>query len=126
MKVETAGQYYKDLNTWDATSRFYLDEIGVFEKRLNSVLKANTKRDVLAKAEQFQNQFILQREQFENILHDLKNEKKKVKSSILGKVPIVKTPLLKTDQLIQQRVEIAEKIFQETKRDFNRFLSEVL
>jgi hypothetical protein len=43
----------------------------------------------------------------------------------LGKAS-VKMPLSKTDHLIQQRVEIAEKIFQETKRDFNRFLSEVL
>lgn len=126
MKTELAERYYKDLGEWDKTLGFYQDEIRVFEKSLKTITKANTGKEVLAKVEHFQNQFILQKEQFAILHHDIRAEKTKVRSEILEKGPVINVMPTKTNHVVKERIESAEKIFRDTKKEFNRFLSETL
>lgn len=126
MKPELAEHYFKDLSEWDKTLGFYQDEIRAFESNLKSVIKANTNREILARVEHFQNQFILQKEQFDILHHDINLEKTKVKSEILGKGAFINVMPTRKNHVVKEKVQSAEKIFRETKKEFNRFLSETL
>jgi hypothetical protein len=46
---------------------FYKQEIKYLQKRLEDVAKRNTDKDILAQVEQFQNQFILTRENLDEV-----------------------------------------------------------
>ena len=47
---------------WTNNMKFYRDELKIFENRLEELVTRNTKLEVTAQIEHFQNQFILQRE----------------------------------------------------------------
>ncbi len=56
---------------WTRELVFYKEEIKIFEDHLAGLLARNSKNGVHAKAEHFQNQFILQREVIDFLKHDL-------------------------------------------------------
>ncbi len=57
---------------WNNQLRFFKQEIEIFKARLGEVIQKNTDRDVMREAEHFQNSFILQNEQIDTLLHDIK------------------------------------------------------
>ena len=46
---------------WISKLKFYDDEICILKNRLSEIISKNTQKDILAEAEHFQNQFIIQK-----------------------------------------------------------------
>ena len=57
---------------WKNTILFYIDDIKIFDHRLQEVLSKNNDKEVLAMAEHFQNQLSLQNNRAAEILHTIK------------------------------------------------------
>ena len=54
---------------WSNQLKFYRDELKIFNHRLEELAKANTKTEVTARIEQYQNQVIRQNEVIDELLH---------------------------------------------------------
>ncbi len=124
--INSRNKIYRDeMKDWDKLLKFYDDEIGVFESRLEEVVTKNTGSGLLGEAEHFQNQFILQKEQFDLLQHDINEQKTKTEASILQGNKPGHTPSSEEQHLLRNKIHSAEKIFVETKHGFYRFLSKV-
>ena len=57
---------------WSNELSFVEDELKIFEKRLEKLVNNLTDRDMMARLEHFQNQFIRQKEVLDQLRHDIK------------------------------------------------------
>jgi len=116
----------KELKDWSKSLAFYEDELKVFEGRLEEVMNKNTAESVRAQTEHYQNQYILQKEQFDLLQHAIREQKTTVEKHVQAGDHSVKKEVAEEQHLLRNKVQAAEKIFVDTKHKFYRFLSEVL
>jgi hypothetical protein len=60
-----------DHNIWENELNFYKKELGIFETRLVEMLNREPSRELLRELEQYQNQFIRQKEVVDNVNHKI-------------------------------------------------------
>ncbi len=117
--------FQNELSDWKKLFRFFKDELTIFNKRLVEVLDRNTGTDVLAQVEHFQNQFILQNEQFDILRHEVHLIEGGAERNLTLQGKPFNEQALKELHILRERIFQAEKIFLETKHEFYRFLSRV-
>src|SRR5438093_227049 len=125
MAISQIQFYHRELQDWDKSLKFYEEEMQVFNDRLQEVVTKYTHREVLIEVEHFQNQFILQKEQFDLLQHDIHRQETKMAVSIPGESRAINQPVLENQHFLRNKVELAEKIFIDTKHGFYQFLSKV-
>ena len=119
-------EYFRDeLSDWKNVFQFFKDELRILHLRLTEVVERNSKRRVLAYVEHFQNQFIIQNEELDN----LKREIHRLEAGVNRNIEFEGTAFSEEERgkrkLLSEKVRLAEKIFLETKHDFYRFLARV-
>jgi hypothetical protein len=67
---------------WKNTLLFYVDDVKTIEHRLQEVLSKNNDKEVLAMAEHFQNQLILQKNRAGEILHSIKESLNRIEAEV--------------------------------------------
>ena len=125
-KTKYINELHHEHLLWIKDLGFYKDELNVFKRRLTEIAGMYTSKDVLAKLEHFQNQFILQKEQFDLLQHDINEQESKIDKTVKSGNHSLNLLSLEAQQLLREKVQSAEKIFIETKHGFFRFLSDVL
>ena len=60
-----------DHHIWENELNFYKNELGIFEDRLTDMLERKPSRQLLIQLEQFQNQFIRQKEVVDELNHKI-------------------------------------------------------
>ena len=70
------SELHKKYNNWIKSLDFYADELKTFTSRLEEVVMRNTKREVRAQIEHFQNQFIREKEVIDILKHDIAQDEK--------------------------------------------------
>ena len=125
MAVAQIEYFHNELSDWKKMFLFFKDEISIFNRRLAEVLDRNSKPEILAQVEQFQNQFILQNEQFDILKHEVHLIESGVEKNLLLQGKPFSEQALKDQHLLRERIFQAERIFLETKHGFYRFLSRV-
>lgn len=118
--------YMSDLHfehkVWTSQLKFQKEELGFFTKRLEEVVTRWTDKDVLKNVEHFQNAFLVQSNQIDQLLHDVKmHEEGLVDRTKENPVAI---DHVRFDDHTNQRemVETQNKLFAELKADFMKFL----
>lgn len=113
-------QYRHEFNTWKRTIDFFKQENAFLKNRLSKVVDVKSDKFFLAKAEQYQNQFIIQDEFMDELKHDI---------HVLDEiVENVENQLLSTKKIETKRTKIhnemqyLEKNFTSIKNDFNDYL----
>jgi len=107
---------------WTSQLKFQKEELGFFTKRLEEVVTRWTDKDVLKNVEHFQNAFLVQSNQIDQLLHDVKmHEEGLVDRTKENPVAI---DHVRFDDHTNQRemVETQNKLFAELKADFMKFL----
>lgn len=101
---------------------FAKDEIKTFKTRLSEVVVANTKQDVMAQVEHFENQFLRHNEVIDELKHEI--HESEVKIAKLAEANNVATDHRKTDDHTELRdqMETFNKIYGELKTEFKTFL----
>jgi len=73
--MEISQHYSNDLrfdhHIWENELNFYKNELGIFEERLVDMLKRKPSKQLLRELEQFQNQFIRQKEVVDELNHKI-------------------------------------------------------
>lgn len=128
--MHTTVKYTNDLKydhaRWENELDFYKREICIFEEHLGDLLSRNLNRETLARIEQFQNQFIRQKEVVDELKHSIHVYEDEL--SDLGRNDTVPHP----EEHLPKHMEMAQRIYtfhdhyMELRKRFNTFLVELL
>jgi hypothetical protein len=113
-------------SAWLRGIDFYQDEIKIMRKRLQNISANNTAREVKRKIEQFQNQFEVHEEQLRKLRIAVKNHAVHIAGDLTDHHgQLERNTVLEHDTMRDDYVN-TEKLFNEMRHDFNRFLSKYL
>lgn len=109
--------------TWQTKIASFRTELKLLNQDLSNIVSKHAPREVPAKAEHFQNQFILQNEVLDIMRHDFKQYENMLEANIEkpGKNEI--GVILLGHQQHVDRLNDYDKLFKELKDEFNEFSS---
>ncbi len=113
-------------SSWIRGIEFYQDEIKIMRKRLEEISQKNTALEIKKKVEQFQNRFHVHEEQLNKLRHAVKNQTIQIGDNLdhhhgqLEKHTVTEHDIMRDDYVN------TEKLFNEMRHDFNRFVSKYL
>ncbi|MEI8280318.1 MAG: hypothetical protein WCG87_11185 [Bacteroidota bacterium] len=109
-------------NQWLRSLDFYKGELRILKTRLTEIAGKNTAADVMTKVEHFENQFKVQTDNIDRMLHDINMNMtaigKQAQSSSAGYVDGV---LLVQHNELNQKYRMEEKTINDLRHDFNDF-----
>lgn len=108
---------------WINSMKFYYDEVKTFENRLAELIERNTKTEVTAQIEHFQNQFIRQKEVAEEIISKCRDHDKFLANQSKDHPIAIDHVLFADHTKLRDEVETYEKIYRELKGEFMTFLT---
>jgi hypothetical protein len=113
-------------SSWLRGIDFYEDEVKIMRRRLADISNKNTAREVKKRVEQFQNQFKVHEEQLHKLKHAVSGHAKNIDSDLIAHHgQLERTTVAEHDTMREDYVN-TEKLFNEMRHDFNRFLSKYL
>lgn len=126
MPQKYLNDLHKQYTNWTKSLDFYKDEISTFKHRLEEIISQNTKTEVTAQVEHFQNQFIRQNEVIDTLKHDIHEAEHAL--VVNAKQNNVATDHRKADedQALVDQMTMFNKIYDELKSEFTRFAADVL
>ena len=108
---------------WMGESKFFKDELKIYQNRLDEIASKNTAQDVLKSIEHFQNQFVIQKDQL-SIINHLINEHEQWLTKYAKSHPIAIDQVEFADHAnLRDKIETFKKLFGELKVEFKKFLS---
>ncbi|MFT4523654.1 MAG: hypothetical protein ACI8ZN_002609 [Bacteroidia bacterium] len=121
MAEKYLSELHKTNGEWVKKLEFYRDEVKTFNNRLEELVVQNTKVEVTAQIERFQNQFIRENEVIDILVHDIHEEE--VKIAAMAQANNVATDHRKAEENagLVDRMQMFDKIFAELKAEFTRF-----
>ena len=112
---------------WIAELNFDIELIRIFEAHLQYIASQTNSKRVLAQIEQFQNQFIRQREVIDELRHDLNVSEKQLAAFVRDMAPIgYDNERLDNHSELREKFLTFRDLFEELKIRFRYFESEHL
>lgn len=123
VKISKPDQFQHENKTWVRMLEFLKQENTYLKNRLAEVVDHNADKDFLARAEQFQNRFILKDEYIDELRHDINLQNIDVLNSNDN---LNEKKLMLRQEKLRNEMEYFEKDFHKLKNEFNKYLSSVL
>lgn len=126
MEKEYLLDLHKAHKTWQEELAFYADDLTILKNRLSEVSIQNTAQEIKKSVEQFQNQFVIQKEQIDILNHDIQISEDAIQENIKEN-PVAsdhRKMAEKTD--LTDRMKTFKKLFVEMKDSFNDFVGKNL
>lgn len=121
---------YTDLHEehikWMNEILFINDELKILKHRLNEIAAKYTSKEVLAQVEKFENKFICQKDINDKLMHELKENEDVLKKIIKEKNNHAAELRFNDHSFLREKTSTNNKIFTETKQEFNQFLSKYM
>jgi hypothetical protein len=111
---------------WKSESVFQKDELTFFKNRLEEVVPRYTNQEVLAKAEQFQNQMIRHNEVVDTLIHDINQEEQNLIDYAKDHPVAINHVHFNDHTSLRSRIESQRKIYADFKGNFFRYLTETM
>lgn len=115
-----------DHQEWIKDLDFYKEEFNTMGTRLLEVAQKNTGHEVMAEVEHFQNQFIIQRTNIDELKHDINAHAGKIAEEAKAHNGKMESIHLGEHDVLDERVEGLEKIINSLRHEFNLFLAKRL
>ena len=126
MKTVLLTEQHVAYREWLNRLAFYKDELKIMQNRIAEIAERNTKTDVLAQVEHFQNMLIIQKNQIDRLRHDIDKQEEELARMAL------KNPVASDHRRVEfhpeqkQKIELFEKIFNELRHELIHWLSKVM
>ena len=120
---ESIYKQHEENTEWLKKLDFYKDEISILKGRLEELATKNNAQYVLAEVEHFQNQFIIQRNNIDEIAHKVREHEQSLLEEIKSNPIAVDHRKVEYHAVEQDLVNSFEKVFNEVREDFNKFSS---
>jgi hypothetical protein len=121
MPQKYLNELHKEYTKWTKALDFYKDEISTFKIRLEEIITRNTKIEITAQVEHFQNQFIRQNEVIDTLKHDIHEAEHKLVLNAKANNVATDHRKVEEDAALVEQMTMFDKIYQELKTEFNRF-----
>lgn len=123
--MSTASIYsqHEENTQWVNKLQFYRDELQILNGRLEEITAKNNQPEVLKEVEHFQNQWIIQRNNIDEILHKVNENERSLQEEINSNPVAVDHRKMEYHAEEKNLVEGFEKNFNDLREDFNRFAS---
>ncbi|WKZ67557.1 MAG: hypothetical protein QY325_06430 [Flavobacteriales bacterium] len=108
---------------WINALKFYKDEVGIFEHRLEDIVRRNNKTEVLAELEHFQNQFIREKEVIDVLRHDIKEHENFLEKESKENPVAIDHRHYHDHAGLRDRFQTFEKLYRELKGEFHQWLA---
>jgi hypothetical protein len=120
---ETIYKQHEENTEWINKLDFYKDEITILKGRLEEIASKNNSQDVLAFVESYQNRFIIQRNNIDEISHKVKENEQALINEINSNPVAVDHRKTEYHAAEKDLVESFEKNFNDLRDEFNKFSS---
>ena len=115
-----------DHRQWLNHLSFYKDELNVLDDRLSEIALKHEDRETLAWVNHFHNQFIVQRDEIEKLVHNIRIHDRQIETTT-GKLPrIMYEKAVEEYEEQKEEIERFEILFDEMKDDLCTVLSDGL
>ena len=102
---------------------FYKQDIKILRNRLEEITADNTRREVAVMIEHFQNQFLIQQNNIDELKHKLHDNLSNIQNQVMEYAGFIsETSSAENVDLYDQYLTI-EKLVNEIRQEFNRFAS---
>ena len=102
---------------------FYKQEITILTKRLEEVAADNTGHEVAEKVEYFQNQFLIQRNNIDDLKHRIHENLNGIEDQIKESAGFISKASAAENAGLYDQYLATEKIINDVRQEFNRFAS---
>jgi hypothetical protein len=123
MSTEFIYTQHEENTEWTNKLNFYRDEIKILQDRLEEIADKNNHEDVLKSVSHFQNQWIIQRNNIDEIMHNVKINEEKLQAEIKSNPVAVDHRKVAYHEEEKEAVESFEKVFNGLRTEFNTFAS---
>lgn len=123
MSYTTVNYCGIDHSIWLKELVFYDEELDTLEKRLLEIVQKNNGKEVMADVEHFQNQFVIQRINIDQLQHDIRKHDGNVAAEAQAHAGKMKSVEVSEHDKLKEQVETFGKLFNELRHEYNKFLS---
>lgn len=102
---------------------FYEQEFTILQKRLEEIAKDNTGHEVAVNIERFQNQFLIQNNNIDELKHKIRENLKNIEQQVMSSAGFVDQDAMSLNADLYEQYLSLEKIVNEIRHEFNRFAS---
>jgi hypothetical protein len=120
------SQVSAEHSSWLRGIEFYNDELRIMRHRLEEVSPKYTSPDVKKDVEHYQNQFMVQETNLNHLKHDINNHFKHMESDVVTHAQHLSNVTLAEHNAMRDKYVTLEKIINELRHAFNRFLSKTM
>lgn len=118
---ESIYKQHEENTEWISKLDFYKDEIEILRGRLEEITSKNNAQEVLSMVEHFQNQWIVQRNNIDEISHLVSANETALKAEINSNPVAVDHRKVEYHAQEQELVNSFEKNFNDLRQEFNTF-----
>jgi hypothetical protein len=118
---ESIYKQHEENTEWISKLDFYKDEIAILKARLEEITTKNNAKEVLMQVEYFQNQWIIQRNNIDEISHQVRANEAALIEEINSNPVAVDHRKTEYHAQEQDLVNSFEKNFNDIRKEFNTF-----
>jgi hypothetical protein len=111
---------------WLRALTFYKQEISILQQRLSQISILYSNEDVKSEVEHFQNVFVIQNNNIDNMTAQLKQHESHMNSDVLAHAQHLTKETLDEHESLRDAYIILEKTINEHRHEFNRFLAKYM
>ena len=121
--MSSAATIEKEHLIWLKHLEFYKTQLDVMEKELQGFAKESSSKKVAPKIEQFQNQFIRQREVIDLLRHNVKQHENEIERMTRFALEYLRDRVTKDHYVLRAEYGRFVELFIEMEQDFHDFLA---
>lgn len=112
-----------DHQKWLQAIDFYKTEFDILQKRLAEVISKNTSHEALEGVEHFQNQFIVQRNNIDELRHSINEHVHQVILDTEKYADKIEEERMAEHEKLKDEFTVFEKVVKELRQEFNEYLT---
>ncbi len=123
VKTKRIDDLHFEHQLWKSEAKFCADELKIYKNWLSDIASKNSKNAIRKQIEQFQNKFIIQKEQLDGLNHEI-NVHDQWLAQFAHENPVaIEHRFFADHKVMREQMEAFRKIFSELKEDFRKFLA---
>ncbi|MGB5668313.1 MAG: hypothetical protein WBM53_15865 [Maribacter sp.] len=111
---------------WRRELFFWEDELKSFKNRLSELVMRYTAKDVLAKLEHYQNEFILHGGVIDDLLEDIEKHETRIAGQTKAGQDVLDTTFVNKHLEFRNRMETQRQMYSDLKKGFYSFLTKYM
>ena len=120
VKIEVQHAEHRE---WLNKIDFYYDDLKIMRHRLEEVAARNTNKSLMAQVEHFQNQFVIQRNELDEMKHAIHQAESGIAENVAQNGTAVNRRSMPDNVSMRDRIERFEKLFLRLRKELMTFVA---